>query len=298
MFVVSPILMMLHRNNGFHVAILTAPFLIWYCKGLLRRRMIIFAVGIVAFNTLWEAFIFDICGVTRYSDKEKYSLISQQLSRIAKTEAITQEDKVNIAKYITCPVEQFGEVYLPEVSDPTKGLLKMSAINDDHIGFIGLSLKMIIKYPKSSLEGFLNTTYSYWHIQYIETIGGGGSLNTFPQRNTLIDKFSQKQLFYNPITNTAENIMANRNIPIINIVFRNGFVIWVMLFCFGYCWYRKKYRLMLLYAPLFAIWLICIASPCNSYRYIYGIVTTLPVLISTLFIKCQNSDSLSFTTLH
>lgn len=294
LFIISPILMILHRNNGFHVVMLSVPFLIWCCKGLYRKRMIIFTVGVIAFNILWKCFIFNICEIIPSSDIEKYSLVSQQLSRIVKTETINDIDKVEIEKYINCSIEEFGKEYHPEISDPTKARLNIEAINNNTIGFLGLSIKMLCKYPKSSIEGMLNTTYSYWHIQHMETIGGPGILKGFPKPNPLTNSFVEKQLFFNPIVELSEAIMFKRNIPFINTFFRNGFIIWIMLFCFGYCWYSKKYKLMLMYAPLIATWLVCIASPYNTFRYMFGIVTSLPIIISSLFVKCQSSDSILF----
>ena len=252
--------------------------------------MIIWTIAVVIFQLCWNCFIFNVCEVKPYSDMEKYSLISQQLARISKTENINIEEKDEIEKYIICSTTDLASAYLPEISDPTKALLDMQTINSNLSSFLCFSVKMMIKYPKTSIEGFLNTTYGYWNIEYIETLGGPGSLQGFPIHNPIIDSMSQKQLFYNPIAEIEEKTMKTRNIPIINTLFRTGFIIWIMIYCFGYCWYSKKYNIMVMFAPLFAILLICIASPYITYRYIFGIVTSLPVIISSIFAKMPNQQ--------
>lgn len=284
LFIVSPILMMLHRNNGFHILILSMPFLIWWLKGTYRWRMAIYAVGVIVFNILWSVFIYNICGIQPGSEVEKYSLISQQLSRIARTESISDNDKTEIEKYIKCSADEFGKAYYPEISDATKILLDTTAIKENLSGLLGLSVKMMLKYPKTSFEGFFNTTYSYWHIQSSETMGGPGTLESFPKTNPITRSLVEKRLCFNPITELLEVAMFKQNIPVIIMLFRNGFIVWIMIYCFGYCWYTKRYNLLLMYVPLFATWLVCIASPYNTFRYMFGIATSLPVLISTLFV--------------
>lgn len=284
--IAAPILMMLHRNNGFHVILLSTPFIIWFCKDKYKKVAIIFTIGVLLFNFGWNTFI-KYVGVTGNWNIEKYSMVSQQLSRIAKTQNLNQQDKDEIQKYINCPLQNFTDKYLPEVSDPTKGELNISAIENNTTVFLSLSLKMLFKFPITSIEAFLCTTSGFWYIEYPETPGGSGSLSIFPCHNQLTKQFITKQIFKNPYTNIVEKIMSNRNIPVINMLFRSGFMVWAVLFCFAYCIYKKKYNMLLVYTPLLILWLTCIASPYVSFRYVFGIVTSLPVIFATLFVEKQ-----------
>ena len=287
LLILSEILTILHRKNGFHVILLSLPFIIWFCKDFYRKRMIIFSISIVLFYVFWNLVSLKI-GVKFNTEGEKYSLISQQFARIAKTENLSDEDKTEMQKYIRCDLEKFAKNYHPEIADHTKGSLNTSKIKEDFSGFISFSLKMIKKYPLQSFNGFLCTTYGYWYIEYTDMPDGGGPLNYYIPHNQLVKQFEQKQIFYNPLADIAQRIMQSRKIPIISLFFRCGFIIWIFLFCFTYCWYRKKYNLMLIYAPIFALWFTCLASPYSTYRYIFGIMTSLPILFSTIFINNNN----------
>ena len=286
--IISIVLMILHRNNGFHVAILSMPFVIWFCKGKFRKIATFSTVGIILFYALWGWFITKM-GVIPGWEQEKYSLISQQFGRIAKTENLSDEDKTEMQKYLTCSTERLADVYLPEVSDPTKALLNPQEFKADLFGFLSFSIKMMFKYPLESLNGFLSTTYGFWYIEYVDCPGGGGSLHDYPAHNQLTKQFVQKEIFKNPIANFADKIMQKRNIPIVSLFFRCGFIVWIFLFCFTYCWYRKNYKTMLIFAPLFALWFTCLASPYSNYRYIFGIATTIPVFVASIFVGNDNN---------
>ena len=51
----------------------------------------------------------------------------------------------------------------------------------------------------------------------------------------------------------------------------------------SYCICDKEYQKIIVFIPLFALWLTCVASPVwNELRYILGIYVSLPIVIGVL----------------
>ena len=75
------------------------------------------------------------------------------------------------------------------------------------------------------------------------------------------------------------NIINQRKVPLISMAFSIGFTFWIVLICAIYTVYKKKYKYLLVYIPIFALWLTTIASPVwCEYRYIYSMFTCIPLL--------------------
>ena len=81
-----------------------------------------------------------------------------------------------------------------------------------------------------------------------------------------------------------DSFIDNRDIPLVSMLFSIGAGVWTIMVCLGYKIYKKQYRYILLYLPIFILWLTCIASPVFcEFRYAYPIFTGLPLYISINF---------------
>ena len=81
------------------------------------------------------------------------------------------------------------------------------------------------------------------------------------------------------IVRTIDSYIDRRDIPVVTLLFSIGFNVWVMFILLAYAIYKKKYRLLMVYIPMIALWLTVLASPLFAeYRYIYSLFTCMPVL--------------------
>ena len=70
------------------------------------------------------------------------------------------------------------------------------------------------------------------------------------------------------------------DIPIIGLLLKVSFYDWVLLFSCMYIIYKKKYRYLIVLAPLLGVLAVCLLSPLNgSIRYILPIVFGLPMCL-------------------
>ena len=83
-----------------------------------------------------------------------------------------------------------------------------------------------------------------------------------------------------------DSLIEKRDIPIISMLFSIGFMFWLIIIALVYNIYNKCYKNILIYIPVIMLWLTTLASPVFcEFRYVYSIVTCLPVLTMMIFKK-------------
>lgn len=83
-----------------------------------------------------------------------------------------------------------------------------------------------------------------------------------------------------------DSLIERRDIPILSMCFSIGTAFWLIVICLGYKILNKEYRFILVYLPIFILWLTIVVSPVFcEYRYAYSMFTSLPIYISLNFIK-------------
>ena len=96
------------------------------------------------------------------------------------------------------------------------------------------------------------------------------------------------------IVEEIDSYIDKREIPLISMMFSVGFAFWIIVICLGYKIYQKEYKYILIYLPIFILWLTCIASPVFcEFRYAYPMFTTLGLYISwnLISINCNKENS-------
>ena len=79
------------------------------------------------------------------------------------------------------------------------------------------------------------------------------------------------------------DLLIKGNIPIFSILISNiGFYFWILILCFAYCIYTKKYRNMVMLLPILGLWATAVAAPMVDLRYIYSMVLTAPLFIGVI----------------
>lgn len=283
--VIVSILVIFLINNGIYIILLTFPFIIlFYRKNYKKLLAVLFTIIII--NTLINNIIYSVCNIQKGSIREALSIPLQQFARVVKyrEQDLSEEEKKLIYNYL--PVDNLGELYNPTLSDPVKGVFNEEFFEENKIDFIKLWIKLIIKYPFECVESFLCNSYGYWYPEATNWVVSRVIMDT----DTL--EVVQQPIIENKLVSKMDSLVDKRNIPVVSMMFSLGFMFWVILAVFTYCIYRKKYKLIIMYIPIFVLWLTVIASPVFcEFRYLYPMVTSMPIILASIvWMKDNNSE--------
>ncbi|MBP3463616.1 MAG: hypothetical protein J6K45_03955 [Clostridia bacterium] len=286
LLVISMILVILFKNNGIYIVVLTLPFLFIVAKKYYKRLIVCSAI-VIGFYMLWKGPVFSLLNVKEVSPREALTIPVQQIARITKYhgDELNEKERKNINKYL--PLEKLPEIYVPTLSDNVKNSLNDEEFKKDKGTFIKTWIGLVAKYPVTAIESFIEGCYGYWYPEY-----------TYWTYLTGIEKYGQLDIEASPLLkseklNFIERMINNRSLPIISMTFSIGCAFWVLITFAMYCIYTQKYAKLLAYAPILVLWLTCLASPVSGeYRYIYAMFITLPLLIGISFLKESKKEVL------
>lgn len=282
LFIISMILVILFRNNGLYVAILTIPCLFIFARKYYKKLIIISCI-VLAVYAIWKGPVFSIFNIQNGSSREALSIPLQQFARITKYhgDTLTEDERWRIYKYL--PTNDLADVYTPRISDPVKNNFSNEAFAEDKIGFVKLYLKLALKYPRATIEAFLCNNYGYWYPEAIHWVVGREIFETAQEKELALN------LKATPIADLEsvekwDELLDRRDLPINSMLYSIGFVFWLVLISLVYTIYKKQYNLLIIYIPIAILWLTTIASPVfGEFRYIYSMFTCLPLLLGIHF---------------
>ena len=285
--ILSMIFVILFRNNGIYIVILTFPFLFLFLRNE-YKKIIFISCCILAFYGIWKGPVFSVFHIQEGAIGEALSIPLQQFARISKyhSDTLTNEEKANIQKYFL--VDNIGEKYYPELSDDVKGQLNAKAFQEDKIGFLKLYFELFFEYPKTTLEAFLANNYGYWYPEATNWIVFK-EISEPAEEDWQALNIRTSPIFFNPLVDNFIKIIGMKNIPILSMLFRIGFAFWLVLILITYTIYQKQYNYLLIYIPILALWLTCLSSPAFcEFRYMYSLFTCLPIYLGVHFICHEN----------
>lgn len=288
LLVLSMILVILFRNNGLYVVLLTLPFMFIFLRKYYKKLIAITCI-VVAFYAIWKGAVFSILNIKEGSTREALSIPLQQFARISKnhSDTLTDDEKARIYKYL--PVENLGDLYYPQISDRVKNNFDDEAFKEDKIGFIKLWIKLCVKYPRAAVESFLCNCYGYWYPEGVHWVVGREVYQSDQEKQQALGLKDTPLLDLQGLEEW-DSLLDRRDLPLNSMLYSIGFAFWVMLTMFTYAMYKKKYRLLLIYIPIGVLWLTCLASPVfGEFRYIYSMFTCLPLLMGIHFKEEQEN---------
>lgn len=274
-YIIVAVLTFLLRNNGIYVIILSLPFILIVLRKYWKKILLIFASILVSYIAVNNV-LFSMLNIQKGSVGEMLSIPLQQIARVEKyhREELEQETISQINNYFKCT--NIGDKYNPIISDPVKAELNTDYFDENKVEFIKLWLKLMKNYFKDYVESFISNSYGYYYPEAIHWVAN---------RTMEVNDMGLEQT---PIIQTKliDFIIERRDIPLVSMCFSIGTAFWIVIICLGYKVYKKEYKNILIYLPIFILWLTLIASPVFcEYRYAYPIFTTLPIYIGLNFIK-------------
>ena len=264
------------RNNGIYVAVLSMPFIAIVLRKYWKKIIPMF-LGIIVIYCVLKTAIFSLLNIQNGSVAEMLSVPLQQIARVEKNhrEELNDETINQINNFFEC--KNIGDKYNPVLSDPVKAELNTNFFNENKLEFINLWLKLLRNYFKDYVESFISNSYGYYYPEATHWVA-----NRTMETNSM--GIEQKPLIEGKIVSKIDSLIEQRNLPLISMCFSIGTAFWMIVICLGYKIYTKEYKNILIYIPIFILWLTIVASPVFcEYRYAYSLFTVLPIYISLNF---------------
>ena len=297
------IILILIRNNGIYALILTIPFLIVACKKIWKPVVTTFGVVLVLVCAI-QGPIYKALNIEYSKPGEVLTIPMQQYARITKYASgrLSDEDKEVIKKYFPVDSEKLANDYVPWKSDSVKANFNADEFINDKTTFIIQYFKFAFKFPIQTISSLvLNTGINYspnfnvWGLARMygtETQDGYGTVREM-EDSTFINFITmfpiEKKVIVNfKFLDDINQEVVNGTLPIISILLTNiGFYFWILVLCFAYCIYKKKYRNMVMLLPILGLWATAIAAPMVDLRYIYPMFLTAPIFIGIILKDCK-----------
>ena len=274
------ILIMLFRNNGFHVVLLSFPFLFLTSKKNLKKYLLIFLV-VISFYFSYNKVILPHFKITNGSVREMLSVPFQQTARYVKEHKneVTKSEKKAIDKILD--YDTIDKRYNPKLADPVKNKFNRYYTDNDLKNYFKVWFLELKKHPITYIQATINNTYGYFYP--VET-----NWYVYIKPKKIVNDFGFDYSFNNLyILRYVLSAIALvfPYIPFIGLFVNIGFNTWILLFMLSYLLYKKNYKSIIYILPSLILLLVCFVSPANTYfRYALPNIFLMPTLFS-MFIK-------------
>ena len=266
LFLVS-MLVILFRNNGIYIVLLTLPFLLYKNK----LPIIILTVLVFVSNYSFNNILLPTLGVSGTSIREMLSIPFQQTARLAEInpDAFTKEQQVIIGNVLD--YDNLAYDYNEDLSDPVKNKYNKDATNEDLIKYFGVWFDGLIHHPFIYIDATINNITSYFYP--FES-----SWKVYHKLNPKLPE-AGFDYHYNSLS-SMRNAMHDYEVIFeyspLGIILNMGVITYLSILAFLMLINKNKYYIFLI--PNIISILFCVLSPANTYyRYIY------PSLVIMLF---------------
>ncbi len=282
MLTVSVFGLILAKNTGVYLVVLTALVILVFLKGV-RVHALAMLVVAICFNFVLTGPVYSAFGIQGSSVREMLSVPMLQIGRtvLVAGDDIPQEEQLIINEIL--PYDDLPVLYDYMISDPIKSTMNEEVFLENPGRYIAMWARLGMQYPSSYVWAFLEHTHGYWYPD----ISGGLYMVWTYDTYTLVDG---DVAIIQGIENTplqqmlVDNIGVERNLPGIGLLYNPSFNFWVLAFLCAYILYKKRYTALIPYSVLFIVWLTCITSPLfGEFRYAYPAIICVPVMVALTF---------------
>lgn len=218
------------------------------------------------------------------SKREAFSMFYNTTARYVRdaSEDVTPAEKIAIEQMLG-DYDNLPYNYLAWIADPIKNSV---SLDGDILQYLTVWIYQGIRHPSIYLSAIAEQTYGFWALApqndidqdwaYATTIFSG-----IPQGFTWPGEYRVEGELQ---TNFLNCLNALHELPILNVIMRAGFYVWMLFFSAGYVLFTKQKRAFLFLLPFFFMWLVCLASPlAASIRYAIGIIGGTPLFLTMCF---------------
>lgn len=290
--VILSMLVILFRNNGIYVIIMSLPFIAIFDKTN-RKAILITSVVIIALSQIFNSVLLPALKITPSSIREALCIPFQQTARYVRAyeEDVTEEEKEIIDKVLD--YSTLAERYDPTNADAVKNQYNKDATTEDLVNYLKVWFGQFFKHPNAYIQATMNNAYGYFYpesnIRQYTTdfiVDAHGSINNTGNFNYhYIEGLRNARESIKTITDITETI------PVISWINNIAFNVWLIIMILVYFIYTKKFRYIIYIMPFISIILVCIASPINAYfRYTIPYVFAMPLTVAIFIDIIKNNE--------
>ncbi len=307
-FIVFVVLACLFRNNEVYAFLLCVPFLLVAFRKYLFKISAICLICLICYFSFTGP-IYKLFNIGKGSSAEALSIPIHQLSRII----YYHNDELNANEYSINELFKNTTPYSISSADYEKANFKSDVFFNSKKDYLKLYFELGLKYPKDYVIAFLDNTIASYYPDWTYT-----APSIYNENNSLYNHF--KYIEYNnhekgeifAFSNDAKYIERKslaphlnfilesliekeqyQHLPIVSILFSQGFYIWFMFLAIAICIYNKRYWLTLPMLFLLALWFTFLFGPVALVRYSYPLFISFPLMISIILSSYKNNPDIS-----
>jgi len=280
------ILMGLFRKQGIYVFIVFIPAFIWISKEYWKKALVISVTSIMAVF-LFLGPISNALGIVKGPVNEALSLPLQQIARVMNVnpDSVTEDEKNQIYEYI--PQEALAN-YIPEISDPVKDNFNGDKFIENKMDFIKLYFNLGIRNPGIYFDEFIYATLGYFYPSVESVNPWGGVMDYYTSSTISIEQNSMFPLYLKYLHKAGNSFF--RKIPILSFCVCEAFPFWILMTSAAVLFKEKRYHMLIPLSIIFIYWCSLLLGPVCCIRYVYPLLTYIPLIISIPFINNLNKN--------
>lgn len=292
---VTLLLLMLVRNNGFYLVLALVPFVIIHFrkdKKFLLKITSVMLIPLILFKVGYTGIAFDVFGVEEGSPREMLSVPFQQTARyiIEYSDEITPEEERAILGVLgdeDTTLQDIADSYEPCRSDHVKRMYNKYAETDDLVNYFKTWFSQLTKHPGVYVEAFLHLNYSWFSFDSdFDTIYYDGIRDEVIP--IYLEGLENPEGLEGARSALHEIVYTVAELPLINCIFEFSFYTWAYVIIFLAMLMRKKHKELLACLPIFANYAICFVGPVAYMRYAIPMVACIPFVIFITFSRNKN----------
>lgn len=288
--------MMLFRNNGLFMVLLTLPFLVimlWKERKKMLGVAGTFLLTAVVFKVVITGLLFTALGIGSGSTGEMLSVPFQQTARYIKEhrqEVTAEEEKAILAVLNTGgTLDEIADLYVPYRADQVKAKYNPLSSTAELKGYIQVWFKQFVKHPSVYVQAYLNLAHCWFGME-------GKADNIYYSD---VDPYIQQMLpgVTQPKALTGARKVINGYIklldssPLTSWLLEFSVYTWVYIILFAVMIIRRKAVAFLTIMMIFANYIICLAGPVGYMRYAIPMIICLPFAIILTFASGTNKTT-------
>lgn len=289
MWIVWSVLMCLLRNNALYAMMPTCfiMFVVWKEH---RKRVLQLFVATIGITIIFSSGMKIVLNAKESGHQEILTVPIQQLARIYTLEGDTfsAEEKEKLFSYLP---EKYINRYVPKISDGVKIGFDNDAYDKDSAGFWKLWIKGLKSSPVSYLNAWLLTSYGYWYPDTIVDVYKGNTVYTFTYGDNTYFGYETEQpgnrKSYIPVIDSFYNKLSldiyKEKVPVLSMLFSQGFVLWVMIFAITYILVYGGVRKIMPYLILVMMVLTLLLGPTFLPRYVFFVWLCISFIVGDMF---------------
>ena len=279
LFVISAVMILFFRNNGIYIMIVCLPFFI-YCFRKKIKIILPILIGLFTLYFVVTGPVYNYLKVEKPSNVESLGVPLQQVGRVIASDGKMGKEE----KEYLMTIFDFAEiknVYAPHIVDPVKNHANRGVLATTEKQFLETWFSLFLKNPDTYVEAYLSQTLGYWYpsVKYWTT-GSLSSENTYGVHNV--------NLLPNILTKIIDRVNSlDYSLSVLCWGIGLGFILLFLSIVVASIRKIDKDKYFAWYIPFVGLWItMMLASPVFAeYRYVYGLFTSLPIIILAPYLK-------------